>query len=194
MDDYNTERQQRFMALVEPVYDKLERFCRAITRNSDEAKDILGETLLQAYQGFDSVRHNTAFLSFLFTIASRIHKKRTRRAIFQRERDHIIHYGTATQGQAPDIAADIALLYDAIRRLPDKQREAIIMFELQDLPLEEIRRVQGGTISAIKVRLLRARRKLAAMLRPTLSATTTTTVPPSTPNNAVSFVSIKELL
>lgn len=194
MDNYSTERQQQFMALVEPVYNKLERFCRAITRNSDEAKDILSETLLQAYQGFNSVRHNTAFLSFLFTIASRIHKKRTRRAIFQRERNHALHYGVATQGQAPDIAADIALLYDAIRRLPEKQREAIIMFELQDLPLEEIQRVQGGTLSAVKVRLLRARKKLATMLRPTLMATTATTRPPTTPNNAVSFASIKELL
>lgn len=191
MHEHSTEKQERFMALIEPVYDKLERFCRAITRNSDEAKDVLGETLLQAYQGFESVRSTTAFLSFLFTIASRVHKKRIKRAIFRKERDEAAAQHMATQGQPPDVAADVALLYDAIRQLPDKQREAIVMFELLDLSLEEIHSVQGGSLSALKVRLMRARKRLAAMLRTTLD---TTTAPPHTKITTVSFPRVTELL
>lgn len=193
MHEYSTERQERFMALIEPVYDKLERFCRAITRNSDEAKDVLGETLLQAFQGFESVRSNTAFLSFLFTIASRVHKKRVRRTLFRRERDKVVAQHIIVQTHAPDMAADIALLYDAIRQLPDKQREAIILFELLDLPLEEVQRIQGGGLSALKVRLVRARKKLAAMLRTSLDTTAAESVA-RTQTPSVTFSHLTELL
>ncbi|MES2764226.1 MAG: RNA polymerase sigma factor, partial [Bacteroidota bacterium] len=67
-------------------------------------------------------------------------------------------------GIAPDVAADVALLREAIQQLPEKQREAIIMHEILDLPMEEVLKIQGGSLSGVKVRLMRARRALKGML------------------------------
>jgi len=159
-------RQEEFLALVEPLYDKLERFCRVMTGNNEEARDVVSETLLQAYRSFDSVRNHNAFLSFLFTVSTRIYRRQFRknrfRGIYNEERALQLH----DTNHSPETATDIALLYEAIRQLPDKQREAIVLFELLDLPLEEVRRIQGGTLSAVKVRLMRARQRLTAILRP----------------------------
>ena len=163
-------RQEEFLALVEPVYRRLERFCRVMTRNNEEARDVLSETLLEAYRSFDSIRNRQAFLSFMFSIAGRVHKRRFRKSRFQGmyEEDRALQIQDTTR--QPDVAADVALLHDAIRLLPEKQREAIVLFELLDMPLEEVRRIQGGTLSAVKVRLMRARQKLTAMLRPHFDA------------------------
>ncbi len=159
-------RQDEFLALVEPLYERLERFCRVMTRNNEEARDVISETLLQAYSVFGSVRNRQAFLSFLFSIASRVHKRRFRQSKFRGTYDESKALMMQDTSPSPEVAADVALLHEAIRQLPEKQREAIILFELLDLPLEEVRRIQGSSLSAVKVRLLRARQRLTAMLRP----------------------------
>jgi len=49
--------------------------------------------------------------------------------------------------------------------LPERQKEALSLFELADFPIEEIRKIQGGTASGVKMRLVRARAKLAILMR-----------------------------
>lgn len=189
------EQQEAFLAKLEPLYDRLERFCRTMTRNNDEAKDVLSETLLEAYRSFDTLKNDKAFLSFLFTIAVRMYKRRFRKQRFIGEYDESQAHAIPDRAATPDAATDIALLYDAIDRLPDKQREAIIMFELLDLPLEDIRRVQGGTLSAVKVRLMRARQKLTAMLRSHFDRQTPASAARSQTQNTSLFLSgIRETL
>ena len=89
----NTElhdRQQRFMALLRPLQPNLERFAYAMARDREEARDIAGETILIAWERFDSVKHPEAFLSFLFTVATRIHRKRRRLFLMKRATRHPI--------------------------------------------------------------------------------------------------------
>lgn len=189
------ERQEVFLGKLEPLYDRLERFCRTVTRNNDEAKDVLSETLLEAYRSFDTLKNDRAFLSFLFTIAVRVYKRRFRKKRFSGEYDENLAHSIPDRAPTPDVSTDVALLYDAIDRLPDKQREAIIMFELLDLPLEDIRQVQGGTLSAVKVRLMRARHKLTAMLRSHFDIQTLPSAAKSQPQNTSLFLSgIRETL
>ncbi len=61
-----------------------------------------------------------------------------------------------------------ALVADAVRSLPALQREAIVLFEYEELPLDEIASITGVDIGAVKARLHRAReslrKRLAALL------------------------------
>ena len=43
-------------------------------------------------------------------------------------------------------------------------RETVVLFDVSDLSLEEIRRIQGGTLSGVKMRLKRGRERLARVL------------------------------
>ena len=65
---------------------------------------------------------------------------------------------------APDSNADVDHLYAALAKLPKKQREAIMMSEITGLKLEEVARVQGASLSAVKSRVSRGRKKLVKLL------------------------------
>ena len=156
-------KQERFMNLLRPFHKRLERFALTMTRNREDAKDVVGETVLLAYEHLEQLRNDDAFLGFLFTIASRVSQRRT----FRRREET----ATAEQVEAlfdnftqPDVALDVQFLYEALDKLPLEQREAVIMAEITGLSHKEIQKVQGGTISGVKVRIFRAKRRLAQLL------------------------------
>ena len=55
-------------------------------------------------------------------------------------------------------------LRDAIQRLPEKQREIICLYYLQDLPVREIAGILDMNENTVKVTLMRAREKLRSFL------------------------------
>jgi len=59
---------------------------------------------------------------------------------------------------------DNVIIRTALAKLPPKYREALVLFELNGLSVDEIRRIQGGTASAVKLRLMRGRTMLAKAL------------------------------
>lgn len=162
----NNEKQERFLQLFTPLQPRLEKFILVQVRDRELARDIMSETVLRAFENFDSLKSDDAFLSFLFTIAARVCSQRFKNS--SRRGEYSENYaGTLIDaGIAQDDATDIALLREAIQLLPEKQREAVIMHEILDLPLDDVLKIQGGTLSGVKVRLMRARRQLAKMLNP----------------------------
>ncbi|MBS1914447.1 MAG: RNA polymerase sigma factor [Bacteroidetes bacterium] len=162
--DAHAMRREHFLRLLAACRKPLENFAFAMTRDSDEACDLVAETVLLAFEGFETLRDDQAFLAYLFTIASREHSRRRRRArwfgAFDQEKAENIRFA----GAMPDVAADVRLLYGAIEKLPARQREALVLFEISGLSLDEIQKIQGGSIGSIKVRLHRARKHLALLL------------------------------
>jgi RNA polymerase sigma-70 factor (ECF subfamily) len=156
--------QDEFLALLGPVHARLWRFVLSATRDEWEAEDLMSETVLVAFERFHTLRDPKAFISFLFTIATRIHRQHYRRTN-RTERLTGDHAQTiATNDALPDRAADIRIVRDALVRLPEKQRETVILFEVSGFSLEEIREIQGGTLSGVKSRLRRGRALLAHLL------------------------------
>lgn len=62
-----------------------------------------------------------------------------------------------------DAAEGIELL-DALRKVPEGQRAALFLHYYADLPVREVARLQGTTTAAVKVRLMRGRRRLQELL------------------------------
>lgn len=160
----NNEKQQRFLQLLKPLQPRLEKFILVQVRGRDAAKDIMSETVLLAFENFESLKSEETFLSFLFTIAARVSARRFKNSHRKAEYSENYAEELIDSGIAPDVAADIVLLREAIQQLPEKQREAVIMHEILDLPIEEVLKIQGGSLSGVKVRLMRARRALKGML------------------------------
>lgn len=158
------ERQEEFLALFEPVRDRLWRFALAMTHDRDDADDLMSETIVATYERFHTIRDPKAFTSFLFTIATRIQRHKERR---ERWFGHVGDEEASqieSGGDSPELSADIRLVREAIESLPAKQREAVTLFELSGFSLEEIREIQGGTLSGVKSRLRRGRLELAKKL------------------------------
>lgn len=58
-------KQERFMNLLRPYHKRLERFALTMTRNREDAKDVVGETVLLAYEHLETLRNDDAFIGFL---------------------------------------------------------------------------------------------------------------------------------
>ena len=152
------------MRLLRPVYARLSQYVYAMVADDEEAREILSETSLTAYEQFETLKKPDSFLFFLFTIARRKYKRGLwRRKIFIRY-DHSVHDTAEASDVAPDALADLRLLHEALAKLPWKQREAVTLFELADLPLDEIARIQNANLSAVKQRLRVGRITLAELL------------------------------
>jgi RNA polymerase sigma-70 factor (ECF subfamily) len=159
------EKQAEFLKLYEPVNGPLSRFARTLARNTEDARDLIAETLLIAYENFEKLKDKGAFKSYNFSIAYRLQRKKKMRnrwfAVYEEESAEKI----PSHETPAETKLDIEILYRAIRSLPEKQRVAITLFEISGFSIEEIRQLQGRTISGVKSRLRRARETLAAIFR-----------------------------
>jgi len=158
------ERKERFLALLLPLRTRLGHFTRALMHDREEANDLAGDTILAALERFDPRHEPETFRAYLFTIAYRLYRRRRLRASLFRAFDDSVTEHLPGAGPAPDVAYDLYALHRALRRLPTQQREAVVLFEISGLTLEEIRGVQGGSLSGVKSRLVRGRARLAELL------------------------------
>ena len=164
----NSDKHARFMALLEPCLAQLSRYCQAMTKDDrssrDDGKDLLSDAILLAYENFENLRAQEAFRSYIFTTARRLYYRRSRRKKFWADmpRDH--EAIADTNGTNLDLKLDLEALDRALLALPEKQREAVILFEISELSLVEIREIQGGSLSGVKSRIVRGREKLAELL------------------------------
>ncbi len=152
------------MRLLTPMQKRLEKFALAMTHDREQASDLVHDTIVLAYEHFHTIRDKSAFTSYVFSIASNLYKRSFRRAKFWGLFDSNRAEQIPDSASLPDERPDVDLLYRALAKLPDKYREALVLFEINDLSISEIRDIQGGSISSVKVRLMRGRQKLAQLL------------------------------
>jgi RNA polymerase sigma-70 factor (ECF subfamily) len=163
------EKQERFECLLTPIWNQLARYCHAVAGEHEAARDLMSETLLLAFQHFHQLRNEATFKSYLFRIASRVHHNWREKAARQTPLTdelamHLEKTSLRDDGEAALRSLEVGELYEALKRLPEKQREAIVLFEISGLSLKEVGEVQGGTLSGVKTRIVRGREALAIML------------------------------
>lgn len=161
----NKNIQNEFLELLNGVLTSLSNYARSMTKNQDDAKDLMSETVLIAYENFHKLRKKESFKYFLFTIASRLIFKRKYKNKFFLEYDEKYENKLSTSDTAPDILLDLKILNETMRKLPPKQYEAIVLFEISGFSIEEVSKIQGITQSGVKSRLKRAREKLKSLLQ-----------------------------
>ncbi len=159
------ERQQKFLDLLDRAKPGLTRFCWAMARDEDDARDLLAETIMEAWQAFPKLRDAQAFPKFCLTIARRTAASFWRRKQRFKPNDNSdIWMELIAETTPPDVRSDIQHLHAALKQLPRKQREAVVLFDLNGFNLKEIQDIQGGSLSGVKSRLRRGRSELATIL------------------------------
>lgn len=153
-----------FLEHYEPVHDQFYRFCRAISGNPGDTEDLMQDTILNVLEGFEKIRDLSLFKSYLFSVASNLCKMKQRRNKFRAAFNEEETQKIIGQGTNPEHLADFRIVYENILSLPRRTAETIILFHISDLSLEEIRKIQGGSLSGVKSRLQRGREKLISIL------------------------------
>ncbi len=165
MQSHNqTEREQRFFVLLRPVHTKAERFALSITGSRDDARDLLQDAIVILWQRFDTLRNPAAFKTYLFTVLVNLHRRNHRKHRLEQRFEEGAEEFIDGLAQPADRLTDALIVRQAIDSLPEKSRMAILLYEVHDLPVSEIAAIQQSSVSAVKIRLMRARQKLARML------------------------------
>jgi RNA polymerase sigma-70 factor (ECF subfamily) len=156
--------KNEFIALYEPVHDQFCRYCRAIAGNTEDAEDLIQDTILNALVSFDKIRDKSAFKAYLFGVAANLNKMKLRKRkvnleFSAEENNHISLYA-----QDQEFLTDFKIIYEKILLLPQRMAETLMLFHISDLSLDEIQQIQGGSLSGVKLRLKRGREKLLALL------------------------------
>jgi len=144
--------------------DRLMRFVRVRDRG-DATEDICHSILVSVMTGISSLKEPESFESWLFQIARNAclesaRRERLRRIFIPIERKHEDFPLTASE-----IDAKLDEFKAVVDKMPDSQRELILMLLDRDLSYEELATVTGTTVSSVKSKLFRAR----AFLRQNLS-------------------------
>ncbi len=153
-----------FKKRYDPIHEPLDRFCRLIAGNREDGADLLQETVLTTMSNYHKINKKEALKSFMFSTASNINKKRfsRKRHFVGFEAEEVAHI--SGNGLAAEHITDLSIIYEKLMALPTKMSEAMMLFHISDMSLEDIREIQGGSLSGVKLRLKRGREKLLTML------------------------------
>jgi RNA polymerase sigma-70 factor (ECF subfamily) len=139
-----------------------------MTRNPADAEDLVQETYLRAFNKFHQFREGTNLKAWLHQILTYayidIYRKATRRP---QEIELLDDFGLPTTPSAEDEAlegiADPSLLH-ALSMMNPNFREAVILYEVQQLSYQEISIVMGTEIGTVMSRIHRGREQLKKLM------------------------------
>ena len=165
-----SRESDKFIELLKPVYNDLVRYCRAMCRegNPDDAEDILQESLVKGFEKLRTLNDETKFKSWIFSIATREHKNFLRSRFWKRflplGSEHN-NYCEITVYDRTDEDYERKILYHALSELKEKERTAILLFEIGGFSIRDITEIQKEkSESAVKSRLSRTRDKLRSCI------------------------------
>lgn len=158
------KNKTEFLKIYDPIHESFCRFCRAISGNSADAEDLIQDSILNVLEQFERIKDKSSFKSYLFGVASNLNKMKRRRLKFKAEFSEKEINQIVDQSKDPEYLADFKLIYETILLLPERTAETLILFHISDLSMEEIKNIQGGSLSGVKLRLKRGREKVLSLL------------------------------
>ncbi len=152
-------REAEFNCLYEAHYPALRAY--AWRRGPDTADDVVAETFTVAWRRLDHVPSDP--LPWLIGIARNVRHNQERGERRRREREFRSAEAEVVPSFAEGLDGDLALT-DALRRLPERDREILLLAAWEQLDRTGLAAALGCTKTAAAVRLHRARRRLTAAL------------------------------
>lgn len=155
---------QDFLAWYEPIHAAFVRYCSSRTYGWMDTEDLVQETVLATLEAFYRIDQKEKLLSYMIGVANNKLKNKWRRSKFQATWQEDILEKMESRIGDPELALDIRELHRSIAQLPEKQKEALLLFEISGFSIKELAQIQDSSEGAVKTRLSRARKALKAML------------------------------
>ena len=136
--------------------------------NAADAADLTQEIFVRLHRNVKTFRGDSAFSTWFYRLATNCCKdwlrKEARRPPTHEIQDTLVADGGAGPSRLYEQSETKALVREAISALPEEQRMAIVLHDLQGYSYEEIASIAEVPVGTVKSRLSRARLKLAASL------------------------------
>ena len=142
----------------------LRAFALSLTREGAAADDLVQDTIVKAWTNMDKFQVGTNLRAWLFTILRNTFysaRRKTKREVSDTDGIH-----AARQATRPEHDGRLAMndFRTAFAKLPDEQREALVMVGASGFSYEEAAEMTGVAVGTVKSRANRGRRRLAELL------------------------------
>jgi RNA polymerase sigma-70 factor (ECF subfamily) len=148
-----------------------------MTSNHEDANDLAQETFIKAYQVLKSFKGGASFYTWVYRIAVNktinFLKQRNRRSQMslnevdfnaENDPDLVALISDKTPRREAALAELQEKLNEALQKLSDSHRMAVVLHDVQGVPHEEIAKIMGCNIGTVRSRLFYARQQLQAYL------------------------------
>jgi len=160
-------KKKEFEEVALQYMDSLYNAAMRMTRDGDDAQDLVQDAYLRAYRFFDKFEKGTNFKAWLFKILKNVYINKYRKEIKQPqmlEVSDVEASGDLSAKTTPEDEVFNSLLDDditsAIDELPEEFRLAIVLSDLEGLPYKEIAEILDCPIGTVMSRLHRGRKLL----------------------------------
>ncbi len=171
---------KRFEELVAATKRRAHSMALQLTRNASDAEDLVQETMVKAWKGFDSYMPGRPFLNWLLRIMQRAYLDSRRRENPIRRAESLNSMISPNDGEVQELPiADESpnpeeelfhhewtkQLHLALGQLPEVYRSAITMCDLEEMSYGEIAEIQNTTIGTVRSRIHRGRKLLRDLIQ-----------------------------
>lgn len=160
-------RPDEALAQLVPAYRRrVFGLAYSVLGDRSAAEDVAQEVFVKVWQAFDSFDGRARLSTWIYAITrnAAISALRKRpRAVSLSEDAVAAEVDAIDSGRRPEDEGD-AQLWRLVEALPDKQRQAIVMFYQDDRSIEEVAEMLGMPVNTVKTHLHRGRARLASAL------------------------------
>jgi RNA polymerase sigma-70 factor, ECF subfamily len=143
---------------VEPHLGVLRRYALVLTRNPDEAEDLVQDALVRAIAGASTWRPGTDLRPWLLSILHNTHVSRRRRKQVEAAGARRLAVDTSSSSPPAQLAhVQLGQTMAALMTLPDDQREVLTLVALDGLSYKQAAEILDLPIGTLMSRLARAR-------------------------------------
>jgi len=168
-------KQLAFKFLLDTFWNDVYAFQLKRTQNENDAEDITIQTFSKAFDKINTYKEEYKFKTWLITISKNVHidlvrkRKRTIKDLSKDNEDNYFDIVDASPTPEDKIITEqnLAQLLRDIKKLKPHYQEVINLRFFQELSYKEISKDLNEPINNVKVKLLRAKKLLAAIITKT---------------------------
>lgn len=137
-----------------------------LCRSRSDVEDVVQEAMLNAFQSYESFRGDSSFLTWAYRILVRTAHASNRK----RSQTIPAEYLDSRPQPLPPVDRTVVLdeevrgVLDALRSLPNRQREVMVLYLLEDCSYAEIASALDIAVGTVKATLYQAKQSLRAEL------------------------------
>jgi RNA polymerase sigma factor (sigma-70 family) len=152
-----------FETIVDRYQGRLLGFCRQMLGSTEDAEDVLQEVFVNAYRAMLADEREINLRPWLYRIARNrcLNYLRKPKADAQESMDMVPEVEAASTAEKVHNREEFRQILSDVNKLPETQRAALLLREMDALSYEEIAAAMDTTVPSVKSLLVRARISLA---------------------------------
>ncbi len=173
VQNFKNGDEKAFVSIIKKYKTRLTRLAWSVVRNEDDAMDVVQDSFIKIYRKLHSFRGASKLYTWLYRIvmnhAIDYVRKRPRAVILPVD-ELLREPPEKDKSNRPDFKLlndELhTKIFEAVDKLPEKQKQVVLLREVEDLSYNEIAETLGCSVGTVMSRLYYAREKLRTLLEP----------------------------